>query len=164
MIIRLSNKLAKKIKETDASSLPADPNPFADWSARLFTVERVQYILVSNTASLYSMVFYGRGVTDDNRLIHEITDSMRDVMEHDGFRDAYERQVAPQAARIRFAKALNRSATGSMNQLAFYAEIHLIGGEVSPFDVSFRLNDTLMSYGKEYHRPKEVFGFAAQGL
>ena len=42
---------------------------FADWSAHLFTAERTQYILISNTASLYSMVMFGRGITDDCRFI-----------------------------------------------------------------------------------------------
>lgn len=39
MIFRLSQKLAKKIKEAPSQSLPPDPNPFADWSAHLFTAD-----------------------------------------------------------------------------------------------------------------------------
>ena len=49
MIIRLAASLAKKIKETDLPILPPDPNPFAEWAARLFTADRAQYILITNT-------------------------------------------------------------------------------------------------------------------
>ena len=37
MIFRLSQKLAKKLKEGSLPSLPLDENPYADWSAHLFT-------------------------------------------------------------------------------------------------------------------------------
>jgi uncharacterized protein DUF6933 len=45
--------LGKKIHLAPARWLPADANPFADWSAHLFTAERVQYLMLTNTASLY---------------------------------------------------------------------------------------------------------------
>jgi hypothetical protein len=165
MIIRLSNTLSKKIKETDLALLPPDPNPFADWSARLFTADRAQYILMTNSASLYSVVIYGRGVTDGNAFLHEVTDMMRDVMEKDGFRLIYKKRVAPQTARVSFSKAVNRSVTGSMNEFAFYAKWHLIRDEMSPYDVSFQLNKTPMSYIK-YRYPRDAFqsmGQEAQG-
>ena len=59
----------------------------------------------------------------------------------------------------------NRSITGSMNELIRYTEWWLIEG-VSPHDVSFRLNDTLMSASatKEsqgYGRPREAFKLLA---
>jgi len=164
MIIRLTEKLAKKIKEDQLSSLPMNANPFADWTARLFTFERAQYILITNTPTLCSMVIYGRGVTDANAFIHSMTDSLRDTMEQDGFGEAYYEQVAPQTARIGFAKSLNKSVIGSMNRLAFYAQVHLSDGGVSPFDLSFQLNDGLMSYGKKYDRPKERFRLEIQRL
>jgi hypothetical protein len=163
MIIRLGNTLARKIKETDLPSLSADPNPLVDWSARLFTADRLQYILISNTASLYSLIIYGKGVTDENALLREITDNMREVMEKDRVGSIYEKQVAAQATRFRFVKALNRSVTGSMNEFVFQAKWHLIEDELSPYDVSFRLIETLMSY-LEYRRPREAFQSMAQRL
>ena len=58
MILRLSQKLAKKLKEGTLTSLPLDENHYADWSAHLFTADRTQYIIVTNTQSLYSVVMY----------------------------------------------------------------------------------------------------------
>jgi hypothetical protein len=161
MIIRLGNTLAKKIKETGLASSLYDLNPFADWTARLFTADRTQYILISNTASLYSVVIYGRSITDFDHLIHRFMDMLREVMEKDGFRLIYEKQVAPQAARISFAKSLNRSVTGSMNELIFQAKLQLVEDDLSPYDVSFRLNDTPMSYLK-YGNPREAFPLMIQ--
>jgi hypothetical protein len=63
MIFRLSQKLATKIKEVTLPALPLDDNPFADWSAQLFVADRTQYVLLSNTQSLYSTVIYGKGIT-----------------------------------------------------------------------------------------------------
>jgi len=69
MIFRLSQKLAQKIEEAPKVCFPLDPNPFADWSATVFTADRAQYILLTNTPSLYSVVTFGRGVTHDGQFL-----------------------------------------------------------------------------------------------
>jgi len=61
MILRVTAKLGKKIKSIPTETLPLDADPFADWSAHLFTAERRQYILLANTTSLYTVVMPGRG-------------------------------------------------------------------------------------------------------
>ena len=68
MILRVTAKLGKKIGIDPATRLDRDPNPFTDWTADLFRAGRVQYILVTNTASLYSMLMYGKGIIDDMEL------------------------------------------------------------------------------------------------
>jgi hypothetical protein len=69
MIFRLSQKLAKKVKAAPTDVLSPELNPYADWSGHLFTSDRTQFILLTNTASLYSTVIHGRGVTCDNELL-----------------------------------------------------------------------------------------------
>lgn len=66
MIFRLSQKLCTKIKVGSLPALPLDSNPFADWSAHLFVADRTQYLIVTNTTSLYSTVLYGKGITNGN--------------------------------------------------------------------------------------------------
>ena len=156
MIIRLSARLARKIRVSDLAPLPADPNPFADWSCHLFTAERVQYILITNTPSLYSMVMYGRGITDDGAFLKRVTSYMGEFMRDDGHAFIYERLVAPAAATVTFSKALSRRVTDSMNDLVFQAKIHLEREEISPYDLSFRLNETPMSY-LGYDNPRRAF-------
>lgn len=156
MIIRLANNLAKKVKEKNLPLLPADPNPYADWTARLFMADRSQYILITNTASLYSVVIFGKGITNSNYLIHKMMDMLRDVMEKDGLRLIYEKQIAPQGGLFSFSKSSNRSVIGSMNDLVYQAQVCLEHDELSPYDLAFRLNEVPMSYLK-YSHPREAF-------
>lgn len=115
MIFRLSDKLNAKIKAGTLATLPLDENPFADWSAGLFLVGRTQYILLTNTKSLYSTVLPGKGITDEKTFVECALSSLREFMDADGQEGVYERLVAPVTGSVQFARALNRSVTGSMN-------------------------------------------------
>ena len=162
MLFRLSQKLATKLKEGRLPSLPLDENPYADWSGHLFTADRTQYIIVVNTQSLYSVVMYGKGIASGSQLIERTLSSIREFMEDDGQAFVYQRFVAPSSGSVRFAKALDRSVTGSINELVKFAKLWLGEGEISPYDAGFRLNDILLSAlasskSDKYGKPKEAF-------
>ena len=166
MIFRLSQKLAKKLKVGTLSSLPPDENPYADWSANLFTADRTQYIILTNTQSLYSVVMFGKGIADESRFIERALGNIREFMEDDGQAFVYQRFIAPASGNVRFAKSLNRSVTGSMNDMVFHAKGWLTEGELSPYDVGFKLNQIPMSAikGKKSERygiPSEAFKLLA---
>jgi hypothetical protein len=166
MIFRLSQALAKKLKEGTLPSVPLDENPYADWSAHLFTADRTQYIIVTNTASLYSVVMYGKGITDYSEFIDRALSNFREFMEGDGLAFVYQRFVAPSSGSVRFGKALDRSVTGSMNDMIFHAKFWLVEREMSPFDVGTKLNEMPMSAIREdksggYGIPREVFKLLA---
>jgi hypothetical protein len=84
MTFRLSHKLNSRIKAGNLPTLALDVNPFADWTAHLFVADRTQYILLSNTKSLYSTVLYGKGITDDSHFIKRALGSLREYMQDDG--------------------------------------------------------------------------------
>ncbi len=161
MIFRLTQRLSSKIKVGPLAESPLDENPYADWSARLFTADRAQYILLSNTASLYSVVLFERGITHDGQFIERSLDNIREFMTDDGLGLVYMNFIAPASGSIRFCKALNRSVTGSMNELEMIAKFYLETGEWSPFDVGHKLNETPMSAvacgGNNYATPREAF-------
>ncbi len=161
MIFRLSQKLSSKIKVGTLPVLPLDENPLADWSAQLFLVERAQYILLTNTPSLYSTVMVGKGITDDSQFIEQALSAIRAFMEADGHGAAFARFIGPDSATVRFARTLNRSVTGSMNDLIKHASFSLVEDFMSPFEVGSGLNGIPMSALKEggssYGRPKVVF-------
>jgi hypothetical protein len=161
MIFRLSQRLKARIRAGRVSQLPRDENPCADWSARLFTADRTQYILLSHTASLYSVVMFARGITHDALFIHRALDSIREFMACDGLGLLHANFIAPASAAVRFGKALNRSVTGSMNELQAIARLHLQSGECSPFEVGFKLNEIPLSAvavgGSHYATPREAF-------
>ena len=129
MIFRLSQKLNAKIKAGALRALPLHENPFADWSAHLFVAGRTQYLLLSNTKSLYSTVMYGKGVTTDSHFIERALGGIREFMEADGQAFVYRRFIVPATASVRFAKALDRSVTGSMNDLIKHATYWLAEGD-----------------------------------
>jgi hypothetical protein len=162
MIFRLSHKLNTKIKAGALLEQPLDDNPFADWSAHLFLADRTQYILLSNTKSLYSVVMYGKGITNDSRFLERALSNLREFLEGDGQAFLYQRFIAPASCSVRFARALNRAVTGSMNDLIAFATALLVEGELSPFDVGFRLNEVLLStiaasQAEKYGKPREAF-------
>jgi len=167
MILRLSQKLAKKLKESTLPAVPLDENPYADWSAHLFTVARTQYIIVANTKSYYSVVFYGKGITDYSEFISRALSALREFMEEDGQSFVYQRLIAPTSGSIQFAKSLDRSVTGSINELVKFATFYLESGETSPFEVGFKLNDVLLSalanQDHAYGKPNEAFRALADG-
>ena len=156
MIFRLTQKLAKKIRLAPLQALPPGQNPFIDWTANLFTAGRAQYIIVTNTASLYSLIMYGRGITDDNELIRRTLSFMREFMTYDGCEFLYRRLIAPHAAGVSFSKATDRRVIGSMNELIFESGFYLVERQLSPFETSCRINETPMSY-LDYNRPREAF-------
>lgn len=169
MIFRLSQKLCKKLKESSLLSLPLDDNPYADWSAHLFTADRAQYIIVTNTKALYSVVMYGQGITAGGHFIDRALSCIREFMEDDGQTFIYQRFVAPASGSVRFGKALDRSVTGSINEMVKSAKIWLEEGEVSPHEVGFKLNDVLLSAlapneKDSYGKPREAFKALADGL
>lgn len=169
MILRISHKLNAKIKTGPLPSLPPDANPFADWSAHLFVANRTQYILLSNTRSLYSIVMYARGITDDSRFIQRALSSLREFMEDDGQAFVYHRLIAPASATVRFARALDRTVTGCMNELIVHATFLLVRDELSPFDIGFRLNEILLSplapsETEKYGTPREAFKSMASDI
>jgi hypothetical protein len=162
MIFRISQKLNSKINVGTLPTLPLDENPLADWSAHLFIAGRTQYIILSNTQSLYSTMMYGKGITNQSQFVERAFSSIRELMQDSGLEVAYRRSIAPAAGSVQFAKALNRSVTGSMNDLIGHATMWLAEDNRSPHVVSIMLNDILLSAlarskSFPYGKPREAF-------
>ena len=162
MILRFSQKLGSRLKAGILKLLPLDEAPVADWTSHLFFFDRTPYILVSNTAALYSTVLYAKRITDDGVFISSFTSTLREFMESDGLAFAYERFIMPRTGTIRFASAHSRSVTGSMNELINYAKVILANEDTSPFDLGFQLNDLLLSalasdQSPGYGKPRDAF-------
>lgn len=156
IILRLSAKLGTKIKVAPKAVLPLDANPLADWSGHLFTADRTQYVILTNTASLYSVVGYARGMTNDSAFIVAALAMIRSGMADDGWEDAYLQRIVPETGTVRFSKAFSRSVTGSMNDMIQCWKFLLERGEESPSEVSCRINDMPFKSLK-YSKPREVF-------
>jgi hypothetical protein len=82
-------------------------------------------------------------------------------MEDDGQQFAYRKFIAPASGTVSFAKALNRSVIGSMNDHVQATKFYL-ADDMSPHEVGFRLNETPMSAltnadGRKYANPRDAF-------
>jgi hypothetical protein len=106
--------------------------------------------------SLYSMVMPGKGAADEDRFIEKVKSYMSAFLHAAGHHSIFEKFVAPSMSRVTFSKALNRSVTGSMNDMVFQAEVDLIHFNLSPFELSLRLNQTPYSSLKYIH-PRRAF-------
>ena len=161
MIIRLSQKLATKIKVGKLAEKPLNKNEYADWSAHLFTFDRAQYIILCNTKSLCCCFMCGKGITNDGLFIKLALGTIDEFMEEDGQSVAFQKSIAPSTASVTFAKALNRSVTGSMNDHIQGAKFLLEDG-LNPRELGSRLNKTPLSAltdtdGKKYANHQEAF-------
>ncbi len=156
MIFRLSQRLSTKIKTGPLKAMPLGDNPYADWSCHPFSANRTQFVILTNTKSLYSCVMYGKGITDDSRFIERAQSTIRESLGDDGQAFVYQKFIAPASGTVSFAKALSRSVTGSMNDMIYHAKMWLIENELSPFDVGVKLNEMPMS-ALGYENPREKF-------
>jgi hypothetical protein len=105
---------------------------------------------------------YGAGITNDGAFIGTALSTIREFMQDDGQQFIYRKFIAPASGTVQFAKALNRSVTGSMNDLINQAMYLLTEDDLSPHDLGFRLNDTLLSAlatekSHGYGKPNEAF-------
>ena len=100
---------------------------------------------------------YGRGITDDSIFLKAALSHLQEFMVEDGFEFLYRRLVAPATGLIHFSKTGNRRVLGSINDLVFQAKVYLEDDELSPYDVSERINRSPMSL-LNYRNPKEAFG------
>jgi hypothetical protein len=156
MILRLTAKLGKKIGFMPTQTLAPEENPFADWVGNLFTAQRTQYIMVSNSASLYSIILPGKGITDDSEFIERTKESMDQFMRDDGLEFIFRRLVVPHLGTFQYSKAGNRRVLGSMNDLIYYAKVLLIQRQMSPSETALLINETPLSYLQD-DRPRNCF-------
>jgi hypothetical protein len=144
MIFRLTQSLNARINAGTLEAWPLHENLLLDWSAHLFTVGRRRFILLSNTVSLLSAVVPGQGVTSEDSFRGRAFDGIRACLTALGH-ECISRTVIPaHSGPVRYAKALNRSVSGSMNELVRQAELWLREGDLTLPDVGDRLNDTLL--------------------
>jgi len=144
-MLRLTQKLAKKIKVVPVAALPPHENPLLDWTANLFMVSRWQCIILTNSASLYSVVFPGKGVPNERALVEQGMKALDDCLTRDGILGLYDFAIAPVINSVNFCKAADKSVLASMNQLVFDAKWQLLERGHPLSLVNQRLNRTPMS-------------------
>ena len=98
---------------------------------------------------------HGRGISSDSRLLDRGLSALHEFMADDKLEFIYRRLTAPSTKMVSLSKALNRSVTGSMNDLISHAKLWLTEGDLSPFDAASKLNEMPMSTIR-YANPREA--------
>lgn len=155
MIIRLSQQMMKKVKVSVPASLEPAPNPLCDWAVHLYRSRRLQYLLATNTTSLFSVTFSGRGITDQEVLQSRLFPALHQLHSDAGLEETFERFIAPCVGQVAWSKAGNRSVTGSMNELIYQAQWIMEERALSSLELSQELNQSLFSF-IQYQRPLEA--------
>ena len=91
MIFRLSQKVAAKIKEPDLKTVPPAVDPFSDWHVGMFIHERLQYLIVVNSTSLFTVLLRGKGIMDFEQLYVSFRAIMPVVLKEMGAPHLYDR-------------------------------------------------------------------------
>lgn len=160
MIIRLSQKLCTKVKAGKLLELPLADEPTLDWSTQSFVVGRTQFILISNTKSLYSCVIPSKGVASTKHLLTQFHQSVPHQLNKDDLGKAAAKLMSIKLEDVQFAKSLNRSVIGSMNELIVMATTVMSIRTVTLPELNDELNDQLLTIlGTKkggYGKPKEV--------
>ena len=160
MIFRLTLKFAKKLGLGPLPALSYDKNrnPLLDWHAHVFTAQHLQYIILTNTASLYSLVMPGRGVANDRQFVRGARSCMKEFLGIDVAETLFAGIIEPETevGKTLFSKSTDRRVAGSMNDLIFQAKFYLAEGHKSPHDTAILINESPMSY-LNYDKPREAF-------
>lgn len=103
----------------------------------------------------------GKGIRTDSDFIDLALNGIRDLMETAGYESIFEQDIAPACKTVRFAKSLDRSVTGSMNDMVKHAAFYLAEYKLSPSEIGPRLENVpmsaLKSSGSPYGFPTDVF-------
>jgi hypothetical protein len=157
MIIRVTGSLAKQIGVTVTATPPLSENPAVDWTCRIFSLrESEPILLVANTATLYSLLVPASGLENLEQFLGGLNICLEQRLLTDGFETILERHIRPEIKTLSLAKSLNRSVTGSMNDMVKLA-MFMLANESRTFEqTTLKLNETPFG-ALNYEYPRERF-------
>jgi hypothetical protein len=142
MILRISKKLADKLK---IKSLPENENdvpPLDEWYGHLFTAVKTQYIIFTNAFSLYSVIFPGKGLTNTKSLL----EAAKFFLDESQKKDGTEKFIIKNIEYIDICKTNNRSILGSINDMIALSKLYLTEDRLTIIEILDILNQTPYSY------------------
>ena len=138
LTLRLTQKLAHRIRVDLPAEVPPAGQACADWCCHAFTFTRCRYLLVTHATTFYSVVMLARGAANASGLIKTVTSGLRTYLAQAGHSFAFEQFIAPETMVVAFSPVKNRQILGVMNEFIQMAPHYLV--DLSPFETSDRLN------------------------
>jgi hypothetical protein len=156
LILRPTATLARRLKIVVPGGLVGVERPYADWCVHAFSAGRRPWILVANTASLFSVVTTGRGVAGDGELTRAVLAALREYLHGSDRAFFFARFVEPEAASATFAPIGRAALRDAMKELASHARWFMARSDLSPFETADRVNQTSLGFLRG-RTPAEVF-------
>ena len=153
LTIRPTLMLARRLHITVARTPPPVANRVADWCAHQFNVGHTRYLIFCHTASLYPVITYARGVTDEGSLIQRLIEALKLNLTGTELEFQYQRWIAPEWTQVQWAPIPGRAILGSINELIYMAKVF---SDLSPVDLGKKLAKTPMKV-LGWNSPDRVF-------
>ncbi len=145
LTIRPTKMLARRLGLGLPKAPPEVTNRVADWCAHEFRVSRHRYLIFCNTAALYPVVTYGRGVTDGHSLVERLADGLKQCLMGTELEFQFQRWIVPELAVVQWAPIPGKSILSSVNEMIFQATYGLENRDYSLVDLSRWLARTPMT-------------------
>ena len=84
-----------------------------------------------NTASLYPVVTFARGVTDGRTLVARLMEALQLNGKNKLLKSQYDRRIAGEGAEVQWAPIPGRSLLGGMNELISASKYALADGDLT---------------------------------
>jgi hypothetical protein len=146
MIIRVTKKLAKKLKINELGDVDYEVHPLAEWYGHLFKAGRLQYIIFTNAYSLYTAVIQGKGITNTRSLLDVSFAYLDQLLRNEGCGEIMGKYITPSSGIIDICKTVNRGVLGSMNDMIFHSRYFLLEEGLTPYELSERINTMIWGY------------------
>ena len=170
--MRIIHCTQKLLKELDVPIIEPDMTPLdsqclGNWYANLIRIDRKKCLLFTNEKTLYSFLIPHVKKANLKNIVDEFMINLSFNLQYEGFSLDVIAKVMQEYNEIDFAKTASRKVLGSMNELAFYYEVLIMGkeglGNVKILELNHSINRTIMGAIK-YGHPIEALKKVLQPL
>jgi hypothetical protein len=155
MILRVTNKLAKKLNIELLQKYNTKYSAFEEWYGHLFTADRKQYIFFTNAYSLYSVIIPGKGMNSLGKFSDLTSIWLSELLKEENCDNLITRLVINPHEIFDVYSTNNRIVLSSMNEMIYIARTYLFEEQFTLIEISKKVNATLFSY-LDYNNPLKV--------
>jgi hypothetical protein len=148
MILRFTKKAQSKLRLSQLPAMPDSPDLFDEWYIHVFHCNRHKYFLITNAATLFSVILHGKGIKDDIDLLDLMFPAIRDQLKDVSCEKLFEQGISPHISGSALSNTTSRAILGSINDMIYNAKYYLDQREMSPFETGKAINETPFSYIK----------------
>lgn len=160
MLFRLSKATADKLKVPLLPNIVPDIN-HDEWHAHTFRAGRLQFILVTHTSTLYSVLLRGAQISTPGQFVNNFQKILEMVLNQICITEAYTRYAKTKQPDVIFARTVDRRIIGSVNEKVHMVKFYLADNILDLIQISARLNEVPMgmyNYASPVKKIKELLG------